>query len=219
MFPLKDANPSSTLALANWVLIACCLVVFLLELLLPHASAQALGAAYGAVPFRLTHDFSAWQLLTVFTSMFLHAGWYHLITNMWILFIFGDNVEDRFGHVRYPVFYLLCGAMGMLAQTLSGPNQTTPTIGASGAIAGVLAAYMVMFPGAKIKTLVLVQRFPFIVDLPAYLYVGLWFVSQFIPQLFFGGGAAAWNGVAWWAHIGGFLSGLLFVKLFQRRHA
>jgi membrane associated rhomboid family serine protease len=159
---------------------------------------------------------TAW--VTIFTSMFLHGGWFHLVSNMWVLFIFGDNIEDRLGGTRYLAFYLLSGVAAALLQSyvLQGSNE--PMIGASGAIAGVLGAYLVLYPGARVASLVPIFFIFTIVEVPATIFLLFWFVSQVFSGLFAlqGGGS---SGVAWWAHIGGFLFGLLYMILFVPRRA
>jgi rhomboid family protein len=154
--------------------------------------------------------------LPLITSMFLHGGWLHIIGNMWVLIIFGDNVEDRLGSIRYLIFYLICGVASGLTQAFISPNSQLPAIGASGAIAGVLAAYMIFFPRARVVTLVPLFILGWFVNIPAVVFVAIWFLIQF-----FGGvlamGATASGGVAYWAHVGGFFCGLLLVWLFAGR--
>lgn len=150
--------------------------------------------------------------------MFLHGGWFHLISNMWVLFIFGDNVEDRMGHGRFLLFYLLSGLAAGLMQALAAPGSHLPTVGASGAIAGVLGAYLLFFPGARVLTLIPFFFFFSFVEIPALFYLGFWFIAQLYSGLFalaLPAGMSA-GGVAWWAHIGGFLFGLLLARRFER---
>jgi membrane associated rhomboid family serine protease len=149
--------------------------------------------------------------------MFLHGGWLHIISNLWALYIFGDNVEDRMGPVGYLVFYLLCGLAAGLAQVVLTPDQSIPGIGASGAIAGVLAAYLVLFPRSRVITLILLFFFITFAEIPAVLYLGFWFLVQFLSGLMTLGASQNVGGIAYWAHIGGFLSGLLLVYLFAGR--
>lgn len=217
MIPLRDTVRSRTFPLANWTLIALNVLVFLfLEAGSPHVN--ALVKTWGLVPARLLRAPNLYNLLTVFTSMFLHGGWSHLISNMLALYIFGDNVEDRMGSGRYLVFYLLCGVAAAFAHVVFEPTSTMPTVGASGAISGVLAAYVVLFPTASVITLIPIFFWPWFVEIPALLYIGGWFVSQ----LFNGVasvvvGAQALGGVAWWAHVGGFVAGLVLLPIFKRR--
>jgi len=147
--------------------------------------------------------------------MFLHGGWLHLIGNMWFLWIFGDNIEDRLGHLRYLVFYLVCGLGAGLAHTLFNLSSAIPTIGASGAVAGVLGGYLLLYPHARVLTLL---PWFFALELPAYVVLALWFVIQlFSGTASLGARDASAGGVAWWAHIGGFLLGLALVKLFAQK--
>jgi membrane associated rhomboid family serine protease len=156
---------------------------------------------------------------TLFTNMFLHGGWFHIISNMWVLYIFGDNVEDRMGSGRYLVFYLLSGLAANLLQLFFSPGSDVPTIGASGAIAGVLGGYFLLFPRARVITLILLFIFPWFVEIPAVIFLGFWFVTQLFSGLSSLGTAAGMEmgGIAWWAHVGGFVFGLLLVRIFSRR--
>ena len=155
--------------------------------------------------------------LTLFTSMFMHGGWLHLIGNMWYLWIFGDNVEDAMGKFRFIVFYLLAGVLSGLAQVVISPHSTIPALGASGAIAGVLGAYLILYPRASVLTIVPLGWYIQTVRLPALLVLGLWFVIQLFYGLASLPGAGQTGGVAFFAHIGGFVTGLVLVKLFQKR--
>jgi membrane associated rhomboid family serine protease len=204
-------------------LIALNAALFVYELLLGSGLREFI-LQWGLVPARLTlalrfgEEPVAAAALTLFSSMFLHGGWLHLIGNMWYLWIFGDNVEDRLGHGRYVLFYLSSGLVSALTQYLAAPNSTVPTVGASGAIAAVLGAYAVTFPRARVMTIIPLFLFWPIVALPALVVLGLWFVFQF----FSGALSLAWSaqgGVAWWAHIGGFLYGMLAMKLVAPRRA
>ena len=217
MIPLRDENPSATVPLVSRALIVLNVAVFLYQALLG-PGLRAFVYEWGLVPARLTlalrfhEEPVAATGLTLLSSTFLHGGWSHLIGNMWYLWIFGDNVEDRLGHVRFLLFYLAAGVVAGLLHFLAHPVSGLPTVGASGAIAGVLGAYTVAFPRARVVTLV--PLFPFfqIVALPAFLVLGLWFVLQFVLGL--GAlGAAAGGGIAWWAHIGGFVFGWLALRL------
>jgi membrane associated rhomboid family serine protease len=217
MFPLKDTLRSRSFPAVNWLLIIANVLVFILiELPLGSRQLDRLVMTFGLVPARLA-AVQPQAILAIFTSMFMHGGWFHLISNMWALYIFGDNVEDRMGSVRYLVFYLLSGIVAALTQTWLGPSSRIPLIGASGAIAGVLGAYLILFPTARVITLILLLFFPWFVEIPAVIYLGFWFVSQFFNSLFALEMPAAMGGVAYWAHIGGFIWGVLLVKLFARR--
>jgi membrane associated rhomboid family serine protease len=174
--------------------------------------------ALGLVPARLLRHPGFFEFATIFTSMFLHGGWAHLFSNMLALYIFGDNVEDRLGSGRYLLFYLLCGFAAAVVHVFLNPNSTIPTVGASGAISGVLAAYFIFFPSARVITLVPLFFLPWFVEIPAVFYLGFWFVSQlFNGLLTVVSGAQALGGVAWWAHVGGFVAGLVLGPIFARR--
>ena len=172
--------------------------------------------AYGVIPYRFLHLFSSnpAELVTPFTAMFLHGGWLHVIGNMLFLYIFGDNVEDILGHGRYLAFYILCGALSFMAQIALQSNSMVPNVGASGAIAGVLGAYILLFPRARIVTLLPIVIFFTLVEIPAFVFIGIWFVIQFLSgALTLGRADALSGGVAWWVHIGGFIAGMILVKL------
>lgn len=217
MLPLQDTVRSRSVPVINWTLIALNVLSFLLLLSLG-PRAEAVVTVLGVVPRRLLAHFNLASLITIFTSMFLHGGWVHLFSNMLALYIFGDNVEDRMGSVRYLLFYLFCGAAAAIVHVVFNPNLPLPTIGASGAISGVLAAYLVFFPSARVITLVPLFFWPWFVEVPAVLYLGLWFVSQlFNGLLTIVSGMQAFGGVAWWAHVGGFVTGLVLGPLLARR--
>ena len=217
MLPLKDTIRSRSFPAVNWLIILANLAVFaFVELPLGPRALNRLVTAYGVVPVELVTT-QPRELLTLLTSMFLHAGWLHLISNLWALYIFGDNVEDRMGSGRYLVFYLIGGVVAGLAQTLVNPRAEVPAIGASGAIAGVLAAYLVLYPGSRVITLIPLFFLPWFVEIPAIVYLGVWFVSQIFSGVLSLGMTAATGGVAYWAHIGGFLCGLVLVLFFARR--
>lgn len=214
MIPIQDSVPSRSVPLATWGLILLNGLVFFQELALPPESLEQLTALLGMVPARLGHDPEAWW--TLLTCMFLHGGWMHFIGNMWTLYLFGDNVEDRMGSVRFLVFYLLCGVAAGLTHALTVPDSTIPTIGASGAIAGVLGAYFLLFPTARVITLVPVFFWPFIVEIPAVFYLGAWFVSQLLSGTMALLAPGDFEGVAWWAHVGGFVAGLALLPVFKK---
>jgi membrane associated rhomboid family serine protease len=216
LFPLKDTIRSRSFPLVNWVLIAVNLLVFIFESSLDQTEVSQLFLSYGLIPARFEATDPA-SILTLFTSMVLHGGWLHLISNLWALYIFGDNVEDRMGSARYLIFYLLCGVVAGFAQVFITANQSVPGIGASGAIAGVLAAYLVLFPRARVITLVFLFFFITFIEIPAVLYLGFWFFSQIFSGVMALGAPDSVGGIAYWAHIGGFLGGLSLVLLFARR--
>ncbi len=227
MIPLRDTIRSRSYPLITWLLIGVNSFIFLFEAILPPSGLDQFIRIFGMVPARLNlTNPIAWlsnpfPLLTLFTSMFLHGGWFHLISNMWTLFIFGDNVEDRMGAWRYLMFYVFSGLVANLLQAAVFPNSRIPSVGASGAIAGVLGAYFVLFPRSRIVTLIPIFLFPWFVEISAFFYLGLWFISQLYSGLFALGmpGSANMGGIAWWAHIGGFLFGMLMVKVFARRRS
>ncbi len=209
MIPLRDETPSLTTPVVTRALILMNVLAFVFELALgPERGAFVVG--WGVIPARVMAVFSGQEpvaaLATLLTSMFLHAGWLHLLGNMWYLWVFGDSVEDRFGHVGFIAFYLASGVASAVMQVAINPGSPIPTVGASGAIAGVLGAYLVLHPRARVVTLVPIVFFLQIVALPAILVLGLWFVFQFFSGAFALGGAG--GGVAWWAHVGGFLFGM-----------
>ncbi|MCU0586902.1 MAG: rhomboid family intramembrane serine protease [Syntrophobacteraceae bacterium] len=196
-------------------------MVFLYELALGR-QVERLVFAYGLVPARYTrgdiaaHFSLAEQVFPFLSYMFLHGGWLHLIGNLWSLFIFGDNIESELGHFRYALFYVASGVAAGLIQLLTSPGATIPTIGASGAIAGVMGAYFILFPRARILTFVPIIFFFTLMEIPAYVFLGFWFLLQFFSGTFsLLGHSREVAGVAWWAHIGGFVGGIALLKLFK----
>lgn len=215
MFPLYDTVRSRTFPLINLTLVLANVLAFLYELRMDPAKLEAFIFTWGLIPARFLADPNGtWN--TIFSSMFLHGGWFHMINNMWVLLIFGDNVETRMGKIPYLAFYLLSGVAAGLLQTYILPASATPMIGASGAVAGVLGAYLVLFPHSRIASLVPILFIFTIVEIPAMLFLIFWFFSQLYSGLgsLQGGGE---SGIAWWAHIGGFAFGVLMVFLFRRR--
>lgn len=228
MIPLRDENPTQTLAFVTVSVIILNSVVFLYQLSLgPHE--PSLVMKYGAIPYELTHGAPAVPAVArrdigltgstliigkIVTSMFLHGGIFHLLGNMLYLWIFGNNIEDVMGHRRFIVFYLICGAVAAYAHALTAPDTIVPMIGASGAISGVLGAYLVLFPRARILTLVPLGFFLQVVRLPAVVLLGFWILMQFVNGAFDLGQP---SGVAWFAHIGGFLAGVVLVGFFRKR--
>jgi membrane associated rhomboid family serine protease len=212
MIPLRDVIPSRTTPVVTVAILIVNVLAFLYESSLAPATLDRFLMAYGMIPVTF-----AW--LDVATSMFLHGGWMHLIGNMLSLWIFGDNVEDRLGHGRFLVFYLGCGALASLAHVWADPLSSVPTIGASGAIAGVMGGYFVLYPQSRIITLLPILIFIQIVEVPAVVFLGLWFLLQLVSgvgsQLSATAGEAA-GGIAFWAHIGGFVVGAVVVKLMAR---
>lgn len=221
MFPLRDSIPSLRRPLVNVALIACCAVVFLFELSLG-ARLEMFLRSWAFTPVRLFQPSAfdvglGYNLGTMLFSMFLHGGWLHLIGNMWFLWVFGDNVEDALGHIPYLVFYVACGAAASLGQALIAPHSTIPMVGASGAIAGVLGAYLVWFPWSRVKTLIFLGVFVTVTEFPAPIFLVLWFVVQFFSgTLSLATAGAAAGGVAWFAHVGGFAAGVVIAARLRR---
>ncbi len=219
MLPLDDENPRLRLThpWVNWALIALCVGIFLLQFLSAPRFEYNLVTSFGAIPGFLTtaffesrSGFDIPSFVTLITYAFLHGNFVHLLVNMLVLWVYGDNVEDAMGHGRYLIFYLLCAVLAVLSQVVVDPASLSPIIGASGALAGVMGAYFMLYPKAKLLVPILI--FP--VYLPAYLVLSLWMLFQLIAA-FQADSAAA--GVAWWAHIGGFVAGALLVKLFLHK--
>ncbi len=211
MIPLRDSLQSYSKPYVTIAIIAANALVFLFQLTLDEFSLNSFVSTYGMIPSRL-------HASSLVTSMFLHGGWLHLIGNMWFLWIFGDNVEDILGHAKYLLFYLLCGVAAALFQVALNMDSRVPTIGASGAIAGVMGAYLVKFPRSRIVTLVFILFFLTTIEIPAGLILVYWFVLQF----FNGVGSIASShlsqgGVAWFAHVGGFLAGILLIFALRPR--
>ena len=214
MIPLQDINPTRTRPYVTWILIVLNVLVFLVELMTDAAGElDALIYNAGVVPYLITSKPFSFSTLTLFSSMFLHGGWTHLLGNMLYLWIFGDNIEDRMGHGRFVVFYFLGGIAAAAAQIIMAPDSTIPMVGASGAIAAVLGAYLIEFPRARVRSLVTLGYFIRIAHVPAIIVLGMWFVLQFFSG-FLSLSAMASGGVAYFAHIGGFVAGLLFIKPF-----
>jgi membrane associated rhomboid family serine protease len=211
VIPIRDHNPRSRFPAVTLLIIAANVACFLYELHLTTGQQRNLLLTAGAIPYEIINrvDIGPRNLFpwpaTIWTSMFLHGGWMHLIGNMWFLWVFGDNVEDAMGPFRYAFFYLAAGTVGALVQAFAMPDSFVPMIGASGAIAGVLGGYIMLYPRARILTLV----GWFFIDLPAWFFLGIWFLLQFFTPI--------GSGVAWMAHVGGFLAGIGTVRLLARR--
>ena len=209
MLPIGDDNSQRRLIpVVTWLLVAVNIFVFLIEL----AGGNNFVYSWAFTPAYFSSN-PGLYFITIFTSMFMHGGWMHLLGNMLYLIIFGDNVEDRFGHFKFLVFYLLCGVIATLAQYFAAPNVEVPNLGASGAIAGVLGAYIILFPARKVRVLLAV----WIVRLPAILVIGAWIVLQFLSQFGSDYIQAGNGGVAYMAHIGGFIAGLVLSFFFRKR--
>ena len=211
MIPLRDTQPSYTFPFVTVAIIALNVLAFLYEFTMDPYEFNFFIAHHGVIPARL-------QWVDVLTSIFLHDGWLQLIGNMWFLWIYGDNVEDILGHAQYLVFYLLCGLAATMVHVVFNADSSAPTIGASGAIAGVMGAYVVKFPHSKITTLVLVVVFITTMEIPAYLILLYWFVIQFFSGVgSMGHSHLSQGGVAWFAHIGGFLAGVALILVMRTR--
>jgi len=212
MIPLRDVIPSRTTPYITVTIIILNAIAWLFELTLPQNELNAFLQTFGVVP-------ASFSAATLITSMFLHGSWMHVIGNMWYLWIFGDNVEDRLGHGRFVFFYLLCGTAAALAQVAIDPSSTLPTIGASGAIAGVMGAYFVLYPQSRVLTLVPLIFFYEVFEMPAVVLLGFWFLLQ----LFSAGAIAVTasthgsGGVAFMAHVGGFIVGIIAVFILKKR--
>ncbi len=217
MIPLRDDRPSRTFAFVTIALIALNAAVFLHELSLHNPDqVETFFADFALTPARLTQAPSPNSYLTVFTSMFVHGGWMHILGNMLYLWIFGRNVEDSVGHFKFIIFYLLCGMAAAAAQVAIAPDSTVPMIGASGAISGVLGAYLLLFPRARVLVLFPIWIFWRVFYVPALLLLAFWFAMQLFS------GLAVLNmdvngGVAFWAHVGGFVAGVLLIPIFKKR--
>lgn len=217
MIPIRDAIRSNNFPIVNFFIIALNILAFLWQLLQGPDLKEALYL-YGIVPLRysnpeLSAHFTGFQqYLPFLTSMFLHGGILHILMNMWFLYIFGDNIEDRLGHIRYLAFYLFCGVAAGLIHLLTNWNSNIPTIGASGAISGVMGAYLFLYPRSRIMTLIPIFFFFQFVEIPAFIFLGYWILIQL-----FSASLTSKNvgGVAFWAHIGGFITGLIFIKIFD----
>jgi membrane associated rhomboid family serine protease len=226
VIPIRDLNHRQRTPVVTWTLIAANVAVFIGSLGLGSADAEGLVMRFGVIPDVLVHG--SWTLpraeggalgswVTPFTSMFLHGGVLHLGSNMLFLHVFGDNVEDVLGRGRFLFFYLLCGLGAVLGQVLVDPTSMVPMIGASGAISGVLAGYVTLFPHARVVTLVPIFIFIHFMEVPAGIFIVLWFVLQLVQgYLSLGMIAEGAGGVAWFAHIGGFLAGLVFIRVLYR---
>ena len=217
MIPLRDTIPAKNYPVVNATIIGVNLLVYLIQLGQGPEISEFIKT-YGLVPARyslpqFTSQFSTGhQVLSFFSFMFLHGGFWHLLGNIWFLYIFGDNVEDHLGHLRYILFYLLCGLASGASHLLLNMNSNVPTIGASGAIAGVMGAYFILHPFSKILTLIPILFIPWFIEIPAFFFLGFWFILQFISAASV---RAEVSSIAWWAHIGGFIFGIIILKFFN----
>jgi membrane associated rhomboid family serine protease len=220
MIPIKDKNPTDIFPVVTILIIFANVMIFIFQLTQGAAKGNQLVLELGMIPKEITQMENLPKsemvppLLTIFTSMFLHGGFLHLIGNMLYLWIFGNNIEDAMGHFKFIAFYIICGLAATFAHILSAPSSAIPTIGASGAIAGILGAYLLLYPKARILTVIPIFYFIRIVELPAIVVLGFWFIIQVLRGM---GGTATGGGVAWFAHIGGFVAGLALIKLFASK--
>jgi membrane associated rhomboid family serine protease len=232
MFPIRDDQPRFSTPFVNYFIIALNVLIFVFfELPVQMQGGRhfdALICQFGFIPEHLTGALAGApqysipaSVLTIFTSMFLHADFFHIVGNLWFLWIFGDNIEDHLGHFTYLIFYLLCGIAAALTFVAINPGATVPTIGASGAIAGVMGGYVLLYPKARVQTLVVLIVFFTFWWIPAWVFLGYWFLIQFVATSVTAGGAAhhQTGGVAFAAHVGGFVAGLILIKLFPKRTA
>jgi len=232
MFPLRDENPTELVPFVTFVLILANVAVWLfvqgagsgqlfLESLCQYGTIP--GAVTGAIPAGTSIDLGpgatcrvdGMATRSILTSMFMHGGWMHLIGNMWFLWVFGNNIEDSMGHVRYLVFYLLTGGLASAAHIALDPGSAIPTVGASGAISGIMGAYMVLYPKVRVQTLLIIIIYIRVIPLPAWVLLAYWFFLQVVGGSAARGGSG--GGVAFWAHVGGFAAGVALVKLFEKR--
>ena len=221
MFPIQTTVVSYRVPVVTWTIIGINAVVFLFELLLPPEALTQFFILFGVVPARYVHpEWAAWVGFPIddywpfLTSMFLHGGWLHIIGNMWTLWVFGTHVEDRMGPVRYLIFYLLCGVVSGVVHTLVNADSTVPAIGASGAIAGVMGAYLLLFPRSRVIVMIPILFFPFFFDFLAVFYLGYWFLLQLLSGTLALTQSAQGGGIAFWAHVGGFVAGVLLHRPF-----
>src|SRR3990167_4441506 len=214
MIPLKDDNPTRSFPFVTIIIITVNTFIYVYQLALGPRAEELFVLRAGAIPYEITHFLDIYPKailqppLTLFTAMFVHGGLLHVGGNMLYLWIFGDNIEDRLGHFRFIIFYILTGLIASLAHIIMMPDSKIPMIGASGAIAGILGAYFLLYPRAHVRTLVFFFFFVDIVKIPALIFLGLWFAFQLLSS-------GAGSGIAWYAHIGGFIGGVALIKLFE----
>lgn len=222
MIPFKDDNPTRIFPVVTIAFIVVNTLIYFLQAIYP-SDPRRIVYAYGAIPhFLLTLKTvqPIHPVLTIFSSMFMHGGLLHLVTNMLYLWIFGNNIEDKLGYGRFIIFYLLCGVAAAYSHAITAPTSTIPMVGASGAVSGILGAYLLLFPHARVHTLIILGFYIQVIRLPALIVIGFWIVIQFINGLI-STGTAGHGGIAWFAHIGGFIFGILTIKLFlitKKRH-
>ena len=214
MFPIRDTNKSNTFPIVNWIIIVINASIFLVQVRLPRETVEIIYSTFGVVPMRFA-ELHLLAPISLFSSQFLHGGWLHIIRNLCILYIFGDNVEDLMAHIQYLVFYLMTGVIGGALQVITQPFSTIPIIGASGAISGVLGAYILLFPRARVLTFVPIFILPWLVEIPAVIFLGVWFLSQFVNVIKEASSVIS-SGVAYWAHLGGFGAGFHLARRIRK---
>jgi membrane associated rhomboid family serine protease len=218
VIPYKDDNPTRTFPFVTIAII--CLNVFIFALqIMSEESGRDLVYSYGAIPYNILNFHTRQPIpavLTIFTSMFMHGGLLHIAGNMLYFWIFGDNIEDRLGHLRFAFFYLFCGTVAAYSNALMSSQSHVPMIGASGAISGILGAYALLFPTSRVHTLIFLGFFVTVVRIPALIVIGFWAIIQLVSGLL-SEGVVGQGGIAWFAHVGGFLAGLLTIKLWLPR--
>jgi len=210
MFPLRDVNPRRGFPVVVVLIIICNTIVFFQYFDLPEKKVELIFQFFGIVPAHI-------RLITLITHQFLHGGLLHLISNMWALWIFGDNIEDRLGHLRFLFFYIFCGVFAGTIHTITQPGSEIPCVGASGAISGILGAYLILYPGARILCVIPIIIYPYFVEMPALLFGGIWFILQLLNGLVVMANSEDVAGVAWWAHIGGFFTGIFLLPFFYKQ--
>lgn len=222
MIPIRDTNPSRSFPIMTISLIIINVIIFLFEVSAGR-NLEVLFSQFALIPdkyfsFTARSGFNYIERFYPFiTSQFLHGGWLHVIGNMWFLWIFGDNIEDRLGPFKYILFYLLCGVAAGLTHVYTNPSSAVPTVGASGAIAGVMGAYTILYPRARVLTLFVFFFFIRFIEVPAFLFLGVWFLIQFLSGAATMAASGANAGVAWWAHIGGFVVGTVLILVLPRK--
>ncbi len=222
MFPIRDYIPRRYTPYGARIILGINVLFYLYATSLGKQEITQLFYLFGVVPARYFHpEWAEWVgypgagLVPFFTHMFLHSGFFHFVANMWILWVFADNVEDVFGTLRFVIFYLCCGLTAMAGHMLVNMDSTVPVVGASGAIAGVMGAYLILYPRARVLTLVPVLFLPLFFDLPAVIFLGFWFVFQLMSGLVTAVGEQGASGVAWWAHAAGFIAGIVLLPFFR----
>jgi membrane associated rhomboid family serine protease len=224
MIPIKDTIPRIGFPSITWTLIVLNGIIFIFEISIPQDILGRVFYFFGLVPARYSYPKWAFihglpfdDYLSFLTNMFLHGGWLHILGNMWFLYLFGSTVEDRMGHIRFLIFYLLSGIAASAAYFMIDIHSTIPAFGASGAIAGVMGAYIVMFPTARIITLFFILFLPFFIEISAFFYIGFWFILQLFSGTLSFASHHSGGGIAWWAHIGGFITGILLLPFFRKK--